>query len=47
MLVNNADKFMRLRRGSVVARVDLVAQESVKPLSREVASVEQKEKLDF
>ena len=31
MLVNNTDKFMRLRRGSVVARADLVPQELVKP----------------
>ena len=38
---------MRLRRGSVVARVDLVPQELVKPLSREVASLEQNEKLDL
>ena len=47
MLVNNTDKFMRLRRGSVVARADLVPQELVKPLGREVASVERKEKLDL
>ena len=47
MLVNNTDKSMRLRRGSVVAKPDLVSQELVKPLSREVATVEQKEKLDL
>lgn len=47
MIVNNTDKFIRLRRGCVVARADLVPKEMVNPLGRECASVEQTEKLNL